>query len=82
MKKHMKIKVAVIDSGTNEIFSNVEIEKYSIHNSKLILNNYDQSRHGTTVAENILYECNYIKIISIKVLDENNSGKIDDLIVA
>ena len=68
-----KIKVAVIDTG-----SNLANEKYSVIGDDVT----DHNGHGTAMASRILDETNKAYIVSIKALDDNGHGNISDVYAA
>lgn len=80
--KARKIRVAVLDSGVDNyagipICENVNFVE---EESEISLCSNDMNGHGTSVAS-VIYETNTdVEIISVKVLNSNNEGKIEDVI--
>lgn len=57
------------------------VKNQEIHNAEENIIDIFET-HGTEVINNILYECNDVQILAIKVLEENGKGKVYDLLEA
>lgn len=81
-----QIEIAVIDSGVNNQDSSLQgfsIEDYYYDNQEIKSNfNGSINMHGTEVIKIILKEAPKVKIVSIKILNENNKCMLSDVIRA
>ena len=73
LNPNAKIKVAVIDTGSNKAN-----EKYSVLGD----NGSDNNGHGTDMCNLILNETNNAYIISIKALNDDGTGQMSDVYAA
>ncbi len=78
--------VAVIDTGVNEenLFQDkTDTRTFVLKNRQFIeSDNHTHYNHGTSIVNKIIFEAPNVEIISIIVLNKDNKGEFDDLILA
>lgn len=76
------VKVAVLDSGV-EFLAGFPVEKsvnFVKDEQELTYYMNDMTGHGTAVADIIYQICPQAQIYSVKVMDENNRGRLSDIV--